>query len=58
MERDEVAILAQRAGLSLTGDELVEMTESSQRIEAQLQALRARLDDVEEPAVTFQAGVR
>ena len=58
MERDNVAILAQRAGLSLSADELTDLTESYERIQAQLQALRARLEQVEEPALTFQAGVR
>ena len=58
MERDEVAVLAERAGLSLTADELADLTAGYERIQAQLQALRARLDQVEEPALTFQAGVR
>ena len=51
-------MLAERAGLSLTADELADLTAGYERIQGQLQALRARLDQVEEPALTFQAGVR
>jgi prefoldin subunit 5 len=58
MERDEVAVLAKRAGLSLTPEELDDARASYERIQTQLQALRARLEQVEEPALTFQAGVR
>jgi prefoldin subunit 5 len=58
MERDTVAILAEQAGLSLNADELADLTASYQRIQAQLQALRGRLEQVEEPGLTFQAGVR
>jgi hypothetical protein len=58
MERDNVAILAQRAGLSLSAEELTDLAAAYERTEAQLQALRARLQDVEEPALTFQAEVR
>jgi uncharacterized coiled-coil protein SlyX len=58
MERDEVAVLAERAGLSLTAEELEDARASYQRTQEQLQALRARLQDVEEPALTFQAEVR
>lgn len=58
MERDEVAIVARRAGLSLSADELADLTAAYERIQGQLQALRGRLEQVEEPALTFQAGVR
>jgi uncharacterized coiled-coil protein SlyX len=58
MERDEVAVLAERAGLRLTADELTDLAAAYERTQTQLQALRARLQDVEEPALTFQAEVR
>jgi prefoldin subunit 5 len=56
MEHDAVAILARQAGLSLSPDELNDLQAAYARIQAQLQALRARLEQVEEPALTFQAG--
>jgi hypothetical protein len=58
MERDEVAVLANRAGLRLSEDELTDLTAGYERIQTQLQALRARLEQVEEPGLTFEAGVR
>jgi uncharacterized coiled-coil protein SlyX len=58
MERDEVAVLAERAGLRLSADELTDLAAAYERTQTQLQALRARLQDVEEPALTFQAEVR
>jgi hypothetical protein len=63
MEQDEIAILARRAGLTLTAEELADLQAANERLQAQLQALRSRLRlaaDTEEPALTFsaQAGAR
>jgi hypothetical protein len=57
MEQDEVAMLARRAGLTLTAEELADLQAANERIQAQLQALRSRLRlaDTEEPALTFSA---
>ena len=49
-------MLARRAGLTLSAQELTDLEAAYQRIQGQLQALRARLERVEEPATTFQAG--
>jgi hypothetical protein len=58
MEHDEVAVLAQRAGLRLSAQDLDDLRAAYDRIQAQLQALRGRLQDTEEPALTFEAGGR
>ena len=47
--------LANRAGLSLTADELAKLAPSDQRTRSMLQALRASLASTEEPASTFRA---
>lgn len=57
MERDDVVVLARRAGLRLADADIEEATASYQRLQAQLQALNNRLEQVEEPALTFDAGV-
>ena len=51
-------MLAQRAGLQLSAEELAELAAAYERTQTMLRALRTRLGPDEEPATTFQAGGR
>lgn len=53
---DDVRAAAQRAGLSLTDEELYKLRRSAGRMKTWGEAIRASIAPEDEPATTFSAG--